>query len=772
MIEDKELRELFKIEASEHLQNLDAGLLRLEKEPRDQKILEELFREAHSLKGAARMLGLLDIQNVAHTIEDLLGSAKSGKTIITKEQIDPVYATIDGIKKLVSEALTGAPSGVAVEELKNSLKEGERAESAESEKEAAAPVKQQEETADDESGESKEGQRTVATPSVSNSMEQPGAAVEEIPSAEEIKSYSIDTVRVSTSILDRLLTHVDELSINSMRLFHRLDEIEEAIEQYEEWERLDYQGRITERTSLAGLRLREAGTLQAAAGITEREREAVTDLGKMLSALRDNAYDDVTRLDYITGELQDGIRSISLIPLSTLFRLYPRMMRDMAHEAGKEMNFSFEGEDTSADKHIIEEIKDPIMHLLRNSIDHGIETPEERRALGKDECATIRLRAYREAANIVIEVIDDGRGLDRDEIKKIALRKSICSEEDIERMSDRQIESLIFTRGFSTSTFVTELSGRGVGLDVVSANVDRLKGSVKIESTHGEGATIRMVLPVTVSTLRALISVSGGFSYAIPLEYVETTRFVKVKEIFPMEGRDTVAHNGEPLSVAYLHELLDSAGQRAAADELLPCIVITADDERLGVIVEAITDEQEIVIKPQSSILKRVRNVLGSTILGTGDICTVLRPPDLIKTIKKLRGPVAAVPLDKKKAAEKKRLLLVEDSITTRTQERHILEGAGYKVTVAVDGIDALDKLRREEFDAVVSDITMPNMDGLTLTGKIRADKKYGELPVILVTMLSSDDDRRRGLEVGANAYITKPSFDQRVLLEILERII
>ncbi|MBI3581855.1 MAG: response regulator [Nitrospinae bacterium] len=479
-------------------------------------------------------------------------------------------------------------------------------------------------------------------------------------------------------------------------------------------------------------------------------------------------------MEYIAGALDGGIREARLVPFSALFNLFPRMVRDLARDRSKVVELEIAGGDAKADKRIIEEMKDPLMHLIRNSIDHGLETPEERERAGKPRAGKIRLSAFRTEANIVVEVADDGRGLDVEAIKKTAVKRKMLSEKELEATPPREIENLVFAHGFSTSAFVTDVSGRGIGLDVVRANVEALKGSVQAESKPGVSCVFRVKLPVTLTTARVLLVEAGGGAYAIPMEYVDAALRVAPGDVFHLEGKPAIApeHRGA-VWVAELSDVLglpkDGEGARPPA-AWRPCVILAVGEDKFGVFVDDLLDEQEVVLKVKSGVLKRVRNVSDATILADGEICSVLNPNDMLRTIRK-QSATAGPPVGKKPEERKRSVLLVEDSITTRTQEKRILEGGGYEVVTAVNGVDALEKLSRRSFDAVVSDVIMPEMDGLALTTRIRGDKRNKDLPVILVTTLASDEDKKRGLEAGANAYIPKPSFDQKILLETLERL-
>jgi len=727
VIEDHELRSLFKIESEERLQHLDDGLLRLEKTPSDQPLLEDLFREAHSLKGAARMLGLTEIQTLAHQLEDALGTAKKGETTLQAEALAEMNQKLKAIRGLVQkETLSNAEPSNAGFGLRNAEHSnadcGLRIAELKPESVEASPI--------------------------------PQSAISNPQSA----AFRIESIRVDPKKLDGLLTQAGELTVTKIRIARRLAEMDELLDYCEEWERAEH-----------------AGQANAGGQITQR----LESLKGRLSHLRGGAYEDSARLDFIAEQIESGIHTMRLLPMSTLFALFPRLVHDLAEEQRKEIELIVEGEETVADKRVLEEMKDPLMHMLRNAIGHGIESPEQRTQAGKPRTGTIRIKASQTPASIIIEVSDDGRGLDLDEIKRTALKHGMYREDELAGMSAAQMQALILVSGFSTSSFVTDVSGRGVGLDVVRNNVERLKGVLQIKSVPGKGLTLRAQLPVSLATVRVLIIAANGHRYALPVEHVQFSRKVQLRALYTMEGRDTVSLDGQAVSVAWLNDLLGNAdfGVRKGGDSAIRTpnsaivCVLTVGEERFGLMVDELLDELEVVLKPQSKLLKRVRNVSGATILETGEVCMVLNPHDLLKTLCKesvTAAPLAAGEME----PAKKVLLLAEDSITTRTQEKRILEGAGYEVVTAVDGADAYNKLGTRSFDAVVTDILMPNMNGLVLTEKIRANKKYTELPIILVTSLASEEDQRRGLEAGANAYIAKPSFDQQMLLDCLARLI
>lgn len=787
MIEDKELRELFKTASEEHLQNIENALMRLEKNPQDREQLEEILREAHTLKGDSRMLGADDVETIVHQMEDICVAVKKGENKLTKQVCDRLYAGLDAVTKLVREAVTGEASNINVfYVLAQLMGADDNAVIANQDKVMSPPAVEEVDLFADIAQPSLVNNDVDAlfpeltAPSASqNGSHQVAAEPEQLPivaeTSESSNSYQIETIRVEPQKLDTLMTQAGELTVTKIRIAHHITEIEELIALYEEWNRDAYVNRVAldnaEKRS-------QIGTSEQVQSFYHRGEKRLERLGSLLARLKNQAYEDTARLEIVANELESGIRTLRLLPLSTVFNIFPRMVRDLANQQSKSINLIVEGGDTTADKRILEEIKDPLMHMIRNAIDHGIETAQEREKAGKPKTATIRLRGYQTASSIGIELIDDGRGLDIEGIKRTALRRGVCAAEELAKMTNNQIQSLIFAPGFSTRTEVTELSGRGVGLDVVRAKVEQLKGTLQVESIPGRGCTFRLQLLAAVATTHVLIVEVNNVSYAIPVEFVNTTLLVSRSEIFAIDGCHTISLEGQPVSVSWLTDLLQlpvnvPASPKAldSTSNMLPCIVLQVGNERLGLLVDALVDQQNIVLKPQSKLLQRVRNVSGATILGTGEVCMVLNAQDLLKSVQKRTG-AGTIPESLIAEVKKPAVLLVEDSITIRTQVKRILEGAGYDVTAAVDGLDGFNKLRANTFDAVVSDVQMPNLDGLSLAARIRQHKEYSELPIILVTTLASDEDKRRGAEAGANAYLTKGNFEQKLLLDTLKRLI
>src|SRR5919199_3958228 len=610
MIDDEELRNLYKVASTDHIQKIEAGLLHLEKNPQDGAKLEQLLREMHSLKGDSRMLGVKDAETLTHQMEDLLGAVKRGERGITPPMIECLYRGLDAIRKIATEAVTGQPAGVSVFHVLAQLMGADSSDA----------LSELEETFAESNG-AASAQSVGEQPLVANNTvgtNEPILAAAD-PLA-QVSDYQIDTIRVESQKLDKLLTQASELVVTKGHIGDRLAEIEQILALWEEWNREAFVSRLTFDELERRWQTTELQPLQNFYNLVETRLE---QLGVLLNRLRSTSFEDSAKLDTVTNELESGIHALRLLPFSTIFNLFPRTVRDLAKQQGKEVNLLIEGGDNTVDKRILEEMKDPLLHLLRNAIDHGIETPQERQSLGKTPCATIRLRGYQVGSTVTIEVIDDGRGLDVEAIKRSAVRRGVCTEEELAQMSSAQIQALIFAAGFSTPTPVTEIFGGGVGLDVVRANVERLKGNIQVEFTPGKGCLFRITLNSSLATTDALIVQVSQYPYAIPVGFVEAMQLVSPQEVFASEGTQTLPFQGESVTVAWLADLLGlpvkaptSTKALHAASKTIPCIILRIGSERLALLVDTILEQQDIVLKPQSQLLKRVRNISGATILG------------------------------------------------------------------------------------------------------------------------------------------------------------
>jgi two-component system chemotaxis sensor kinase CheA len=504
----------------------------------------------------------------------------------------------------------------------------------------------------------------------------------------------------------------------------------------------------------------------------ESELRAAEILGRELLA---HLTGDERVIGGTVGALQDGMRRLRMTPASSVLDVFPRMVRDLAEAQGRHVEWVTADTDLEVDRKVLQMIKVPLIHLVRNAVDHGIESPEARAEAGKPPRGRVAVTiAAIEGNRVEIRVEDDGRGIDPAQVRAAAARARLLSPEQAQDLTDEQALDLIYRSGLSTSPMITDVSGHGLGLAIVKERIEQLAGDIRVSTRLGAGTTVRMVVPATVATFRGLLVHVAQRAVLVPTEAIDQVIRVRRDQIKNVEGRETVRWNESALAVASLGALLEIPEIESSPDPdgRWPCVVMRSGEERMGLFVDEILGDREVLVKELKPPLVRVRNVACAGLLGTGQLVLVLRPGDLLQSVR--RGLRRAAPQEIPGSSRQRQptILVVDDSITTRTMEKNLLEAAGYGVRVAVDGVEGWTLLKSEEFDLVVSDVDMPRMNGFELTARIRSDGRLAELPVVLVTALESREDKERGIEVGANAYVVKSSFDQSNLLEIIRRLL
>lgn len=482
-------------------------------------------------------------------------------------------------------------------------------------------------------------------------------------------------------------------------------------------------------------------------------------------------------IDFLSSEIQSEVMNIRMVPVSTLFNTFPRAMRDLANEKGKEISFELKGGETTLDKSIIDEMREPLMHILRNSIDHGIEPPDERQKLGKTRAGNITLSAYQLGSQVVIEISDDGRGIDVARVKNVAVDNGLVSRERIGDIPDEQLLQIIFTPGFTTKKEVSETSGRGVGLDVVREKIGALKGMAEVSSIALQGTRFTLKLPLTLAITGSLLVAAGDDIFAVPVDRVVETIRISMSDIRSVETKEAITVRGHILPLVRISELFGLPKKGIFEKNYFPVIIVQSVEKRVGLLVDRLLGHQDIVGKSLGDPLRKVRNVAGATILGNGRVILILDIPSMIESAEGFvsRKPSQAQSPHKqadKREKRKKTILLAEDAMTTAMLEKNILESVGYSVVIARDGKEAFDRSSQEKFDLVITDILMPRMDGFELTEKLKKDPIYKDIPVIIVTTRETDADKRRGLQAGADAYLLKSEFTSDILLDTIERLL
>ena len=483
-------------------------------------------------------------------------------------------------------------------------------------------------------------------------------------------------------------------------------------------------------------------------------------------------------LGSMVDDLLYEVKKTSLLPFSTLFSIFPRMVREISRDLGKDVDLELSGGDVEIDKRILEGLKDPVIHLIRNAIDHGIETPDARKRQQKSPWGKIRIAVFQPESNKVqVSISDDGIGINLEKIRNKAVQNKLLSASRADELTDDETLSLIFQSGISTSPLITEISGHGLGMAIVKEHIDNLGGLILISTDPDRGTTFKIEMPVSLATFRGVVVSASGHDFILPVAHIEHTIRIKPGDIKSVENKSVISLNGHPVSLIGLSDILGLPNlplpDTPAKKFTMPVVILGSGEKTIACIVDNVSNEQEVLVKNLGKQLKRVPSISGATILGNGRVVPILNVNDLISASSgKSISSAMEKKIDMKKKEKQKSLLVVEDSFTSRTLLKNILEATGYGVTTAIDGEDGFQQLKAQNFDAVISDVEMPKMNGFELTKKIRGDEMLAEKPVVLVTSLDTREDRERGVDAGADAYIVKSNFDQSNLLEVLKRLV
>jgi two-component system chemotaxis sensor kinase CheA len=768
MDEMNEILEDFLVESFELIDHIGQYLIDLENRPNDMELLNSIFRVAHTVKGSSSFLNFDRLTKLTHHMEDVLNQARREELTMDSGVVDVVFESVDkmrGLLEAIRETGNDSDNDIDIDStisrLENAGKEAPSSPvptpSSSDEQQSAAPSeplpmdiepldkdvnytdmssedidneinrliakRKQESIARKESGKQPaaapvtpapvQPQKTMPSMPTSPTPIKPKAPQSPQGGAMEKKTTTIEqTIRVEVNRLDHLMNLIGELVLGKNRLIKIYDDVEER-----------YEG-----------------------------EKFLDELNQVVSSV-----------SMVTTDLQIAVMKTRMLPVAKVFNKFPRMVRDLSRDMDKKIELVISGEDTELDKSIIEEIGDPLVHIIRNSCDHGIEGPETRLAKGKSGTGTIELKAYNEGNHIVIEITDDGKGLDANMLKDKSLEKGLITEREADNMSDKEAYSLIFRPGFSTAATVTNVSGRGVGMDVVKTNIEKLNGIIDIDSQLGKGTTLKLKIPLTLAIIQALLVGTQEEYFAIPLASVLETVRVSNEEIYLIEGKSVLRLRDEVLSLVKLSDLY-GVEQVYENSDFSYVVVIGVAESKIGVIVDTLVGQEEIVIKSLGDYLQGIDGIAGATIRGDGNVTLIVDISSLMDLAKNIDPTLAAqnstnILGAQKSSASDYTVMLVDDSKTDRTIMKKAIEKLGISSIEATNGEEALELLKKSEkpIDCMLIDIEMPRMDGYTLASEIRKYSRYRQLPLIAVTSRTSKADRLRGVEVGMTEYITKP---------------
>ncbi|MCE3039781.1 hybrid sensor histidine kinase/response regulator [Helicobacter anatolicus] len=768
MEEMQEIMEDFLIEAFEMIDQLDQDLVELEHNPKDLDLLNKIFRVAHTIKGSGSFLNFDILTHLTHNMEDVLNKARKNELEITPDIMDVILESVDlmkGLLKAIRENKTDANSGIDIHDCvvklqaiqnneynkdthKNNKKSAKKTSSKKDKENSkvkedtktTTPMKSEEEDYSNMSAEEVENeiQRLLRERQASDKEKRAKKKMQQAQEAKtneentmkntsnkDSKTNTVEqTVRVDVKRLDHLMNLIGELVLGKNRLLRIYGDVEER-----------YDG--------------------------ERFLEELNQV--------------VSSVSTVTTDLQLAVMKTRMLPISKVFNKFPRMVRDLARDLNKDIDLIISGEENELDKSIVEEIGDPLVHIIRNSCDHGIETPEERQEKGKEATGTINLSAYNEGNHIVIKIEDDGKGLDPEVLKRKAIEKNVISQAEAETLSDKEAFSLILKPGFSTAAKITNVSGRGVGMDVVKTNIEQLNGMIEIESEKNIGTTIKLKIPLTLAIIQALLVGVQEEYYAIPLSSVLETVKVNQDEIYTINGKSVLRLRDEVLSLVRLADIFGVDCILENINEVY-VVIIGIADQKVGIIVDYLIGQEEVVIKSLGYYLKGTTGIAGATVRGDGKITLIVDVPALINMAKEVKVNINQLIDDADSNNSKQHpsdycILIVDDSATDRSVAKKYLSTLGITIKEASNGMEGLEILKNSDkkFDAVLLDIEMPKMDGYTLASEIRKFNKFKNLPLIAITSKTSREDRIRGVESGMTEYITKP-YSAEYLVNVVKR--
>ncbi len=729
----KQLIETFKSELDEQSQIIIDGLLLLEKnnlsdEERNKRV-ESIFRAAHNVKGASRSLGINDVAQISHAIETLFAFIKKDLTIVPREIIDRCLDAVDKMRSAMESFVLHKPLSFELNELLNHLKTDE-----------------------------------YMHPVEKNIPKIEAPVVEAKPINEATRT---ETIRVSIEQIDRISALMEEMQVNKIAIDDHYTDLSQLYNKSKQlgqtWSKLF--------SSIQSIDTKSDENFQRNFNTSA---DYIYESQNSIDQMYKNMRGHVNELSTLFNTLQEEIRMLRLVPANHLFSTFPRYVRDLAHENNKEIDLTITGDNIKMDKMVLDGIKDPIIHILRNAVDHGIENKVTREAKGKPPIGHIHINLVEDENRVLIYIEDDGAGIDIKRIGETILNKSLISQSEYEKLNDDELLDYIYHPGFSTKEIITDISGRGVGLNVVKSNLELLKGQVSVKTNLEKGTTFCLSVPFTLTSERGLMIKCGGEIFVVPTNFVQRVLLIKPTDIIEVQGSQAIMLDEHPIALHSLAEILGLSKKDISAKNDLSIIVLQKNSQhRVSFIIDEVLGEREMIIKPLQYPFTSLPCVGGGTLSGSNRIIIVLNSNELIaRALQNVKYTPISISTKMTEAPKRPHILVVDDSITTRTLEKNVLESKNYQVTVAVNGQEAWELLQKQKFSLLITDVTMPIMDGFTLTEQVKKNENTNYLPVIIVTSLGSDAEKKRGIEVGADAYIVKNEFESGALLEIVSQLV
>lgn len=756
--DDMSMLELFQIESEELTGELDRLILTLDDQQETSDSLKGISRIVHTIKGSARTISVQEICDFAHAIEDHLARIASLETI-GRDDVDYLLKMVDWLKYFIRLTVVEQPFPSDIKTIIQAVRQG-----AEIEPMASFTEK-----------ESLEKPPGINDPSFYSKEEAKGGK-QEIDPVKETNSETVmpdvtgGTQRVSLRSLDSLLNLAGELYVKSAGIDQIKNDMLSALESVTRITKCS--NALSSTIGITNFHSREDNSLIFKGPVEELSRFC-TLLQQQFSTLFQSFDEFNTQFNRLTCDLRDEVMQIRMVPLSRLFDAFPRMVRDLSLSLDKKTRMIIKGADTLIDKAVIEILKAPLEHLIRNAIDHGIEPLEHRSSVGKSAESTLTLSAFQQGDEVVIRLEDDGRGIDLEEIRSRIIDQNRLSHAETMKLLDEELKEFLFLPGFSTRDQVNEFSGRGIGLDIVKSEIEKISGNVMMDSLPGRSTTFSLRLPLNLAVTHTLLLEGGRQIYAFPASMVEEYLHICPRDIQTIGGKQITNYQDQVIAVAWLTRLMGIEEFDRQPDQSYPALLFKMGETRVAIIAERFIGQSEVMVKALDPRLKKVTNVSGASIANDGRIILVVDIVDILNTVRETYNEPETPKTEKTGlSTDSKQVLVVEDSLTVREMQRRLLQKAGYDVTLAVDGLDGLNKIRRQDFDLIICDIDMPRMNGLELTRTLKSDKKYGRIPLIIVSYKDRLQDKQAGMEAGGDHYLTKSQFDSDEFLQLIARLV